>query len=460
MPARIRPEGAPDNRLALLDHAFFSWQRATGEKVAIQLVWVYEHPLDFEALRRFHHNLGYGLLGRRVERSPVPFFRHRWVLDRGPSDIDFAERARPRAEVSDWADERAQVPTDPELGPGWHLGVQHFTDGSTAVSLVVSHYLVDGLGLSVAVIEALLGHTRDLGLPPPGSRTRLRAVLHDARDTARDAREIGRTVGAGLRMAPRYWRNRAPSRASSAELPGGDGHNERGADEEVVVPAITIHVDLNDWDARAKALGGTRNTLVAAVAVKLADRIGRRRASDGAVTLQLPISERTEGDTRANAMAIARASIDPTHVTKDLRDVRTAVKDALSTLRDTPDPARQFLWLAPFRAGWAMRRAADAALADPDRPVFCSNLGDHGSILFRLDGTEAEYGTARAVWHHTTRQWLERTGGLMRLQAWRTRGTTGITVLAYEPGAINTKAALRELAADTLADFELTGDID
>jgi hypothetical protein len=35
-----------------------------------------------------------------------------------------------------------------------------------------------------------------------------------------------------------------------------------------------------------------------------------------------------------------------------------------------------------------------------------------------------------------------------------------ITVLAYQPGAQNTKPALRELAARTLAEFDLTGKID
>lgn len=454
-------DAQPDNRLALLDQAFYTWQRATGEKVAIQLVWVYEHEIDFDAVRRFHHLLGYGLLGRRVERSPVPFFRHRWVVDRGSSHIDFAERARPRAELSDWVDERAQVPTDPELGPGWHLAVQPFEDGSTAVTLVASHCVVDGLGLAAAVIDALSGNKRDLGLPPFGSRKPLRAALRDARDTARDSPEIGRAVVAGFRQAPRYWRDRAGSPASlPAVRPRTDEVYGEGDAEAVVVPTVTIHIDVDDWDARAKAIGGTRTALVAGFTVRFADRLGRRRASDGAVTLQLPISERTEGDTRANAMAIARVSIDPTPVTTDLRDVRVAVKQALSRLPETPDPARQFLWLAPFRPGWALRRAAEAALADPDLPVFCSNLGNWGSLLCRLDGTEAEYHTARATWHHTTRRWLERTGGLMRLQAWRISGKTGISVVAYQPGAVNTKPALRELAAAVMADFELTGKIE
>ena len=177
-------DARPDNRLAFTDQALFRSHRVTGQNEIMQAVWIYEHPVDFDGLKRVHHNLGYGLLGRRIERSPLPFARHRWVLDRGPSDIDIAECARPRAEVSDWADERSQLPIDPEWGPGWHLGVLPLTDGSTAVSLVVSHYLVDGIGLFVALFDASLGNTRDLGYPPPRSRTRLRAVAQDARQTA------------------------------------------------------------------------------------------------------------------------------------------------------------------------------------------------------------------------------------------------------------------------------------
>ena len=247
-------------------------------------------PIDFDGLRRFHHNLGYGLLGRRIERSPLPFARHRWVSDRGPSDIDIAECARPRAELSDWADERSQLPIDPEWGPGWHLGVLPLTDGSTAVSLVISHYLIDGLGLVVTLVDALLGNTRDLGYPPPRSRTRLRAVVQDARQTAQDAPEVARALVAAAKLARRRRHDIARSPASRpVAVGGGDG------DDVVVVPGITIYIDLDDWDARAKALGGTSNTLVAGLAAKLGERMGRRRAGDGAVTLQLPISEPHRG---------------------------------------------------------------------------------------------------------------------------------------------------------------------
>ena len=128
------------------------------------------------------------------------------------------------------------------------------------------------------------------------------------------------------------WPERPVRRQDTARSPasrpvalrGGDG------DDAVVVPAVAIHIDLDDWDARAKALGGTSKTLIAGLAAKLGERMGRRRAGDGVVTLHLPISDRAEGDTRANAMSIASVSVDPTRVTTDLRDVRAAIKQALS----------------------------------------------------------------------------------------------------------------------------------
>ncbi|MDT5357567.1 MAG: hypothetical protein QOJ56_6099 [Mycobacterium sp.] len=444
----------PDNRLAFVDHGLFTQHHAVGRNLVIQCVWVYEHPIDFDGVRRFHHNLGRGLLGRRIERSPLPFARHHWVLDRGPSDIDIDESARPRAELSDWADERAQLPIDPERGPGWHLGVLPLTDGSTAVSLVLSHYLIDGLGLVLVLIDAVMGNTRDLGYPPPRSRTRLRAVAQDARQTARDAPEVARALGVAVKQARRQRQRAAQSPASRpAALRGGDG------DEPIVVPGITIAIDVADWDARANALGGTTNTLGAGFAAKLGELLGRRRAGDGAVTLQLPLSERTEGDARANAMAFARVSLDPTRVTKDLRDARSAIKQALRTLGETPDDSSQVAWLALFAPKRAFRRMDDATVADPDSPVFYSNLGDVGSVVNRLDGTAAEYATARVTAQVETRRWLERMGGQMIVQSLRLPDSFVISVNAYQPGAENTKPALRELAAHTLAEFDLTGEI-
>ncbi|OBF83051.1 hypothetical protein A5791_03490 [Mycobacterium sp. 852002-51163_SCH5372311] len=464
-------DARPDNRLALLDQAFFKGQRTTGQKQVMQIIWLYEHPLDFDGLRRFHHNLAQNeMLARRIERSPLPFARHRWVSDQNPLGIDIAESARPRAELSDWADERSQIPTDPESGPGWHLGVLPLTDGSTAVTLVVSHFLIDGIGLALVMAEAMLGTTRNLGLPPPNSRTRLRALAQDARQTAREVPEAARALAtvaklanhhrrelvAAAKEARRYRHDIARSPASRPVALGG-----RNGDEAVIVPSITIHVDLDDWDARANALGGTSNALAAGLAAKLGERMGRKRASDGTITLQLPFSDRAEGDTRGNAMSFAYVSVDPTRVTTDLHDVRAAVKEALGAVRETSDASSPLLWLNQFAPKRASKWLADVtAIGDTDLPVFCSNFGDVGAVLRRLDGTDAEYNTARAIGQGVTRQWLEQTGGQMRLQSWRIGGKIAMTVLAYQAGAENTKARLRDLAAQTLAEFGLTGQID
>ena len=441
----------PDNRLAVVDHGLFTQHQAIGRNLVIQCMWVYEHAVDFDQVKRFHHNLGHGLLGRRIERSPLPFARHRWVMDWHSPDIDIAEFTRPRAELSDWADERTLVPIDAERGPGWNMAVVSLTDGSTAVSLVLSHYLLDGLGLVIALVDGIVGNTRHLGYPPPRARPRLRAIAQDARQTARDTPEVGRAIRVAQRLARSNRETTAPSPAPPPVA---------SPDESIIVPGITIRVDLADWDARAKALGGASSTLGAAFVAKLGDRLGRRRASDGAVTLQLPVNERTEGDTRANAMSFARVSLDPTLLTKDLGDARSAIKQALQALREAPDDSLQVAWLVSFTPKRALKRMDDATVADPDFPVFYSNLGDVGSVVNRLDGTDAEYATARVTAQHETRQWLERMGGQMTVQSLRISDGFVISVNAYQPGAENTKPALRELAAQTLAEFDLTGKIE
>jgi hypothetical protein len=443
----------PDNRLSFTDQLLFLGQRATGQELVMQCVWVYEHAVDFDGLRRFHRNFGYGLYGRLIERSPLPFGRHRWVSSLGPpSDVDIAECARPRAELSDWVDERAQLPIDPECGPGWHLGVLPLTDGSTAVSLVMSHCLSDGLGALQTIVDAVKGNRRDFGYPPARSRTRLRAVVSDLRQTARGAPEVARTLAVAAQQA---FRRRHEITGSGASRPiQGDG------DDNVVMPAITIYIDLDDWDACANSLGGTSHSLVAGFTARLSDRMGRRRADDGAVILHLPISDRTPDDTRANAASIAIVTVDPTRVTTDLSGARVAIKEALKTLKETPDETLQLLPLTPFIPKRAVKRGSDVVFGFADLPVSCSNLGDVDPVVARADGTDAEYVMLRGVDRHVPRHVLERRGGLLTVLAGRIGGKISITVVAYQPGAQNSKPHLRELAADTLAEFGLTGLID
>ena len=444
-------DAPPDNRLAFTDQMSFLLLRATGQGPVVQCVWVYERAIDFDALRRFHRNLGLGLLGRRIERSPLPFARHRWVSCRVSSDIDIAEHARPRSELSAWAGERGQVPVNPEFGPSWHLGVAPFTDGSTAVSLVASHSVVDGLGLCLAIADAVRGNTRDLGYPPPRSRKRLRAVVQDAYQTAQGAPEVARTLVTAAQLGRRRGSDIARSRASRpiATQPGDANYG-------VVAPAITIYVDLVAWDARAKALGGRSNSLFAGFAAKFAERSGCRGAGDGAVAISFPVSERTEDDTRANALSFVSISADPAQVTTDLRDIRGAISQALQTLRETPEELLQLLPLVPLTPKRVVRRLSDVAYGYTD--VGCSNMGDIDPAVGRPDGTDAGHVFIRAVRQRVTRRSLERPRGILFVSG-RIGGRIFITVVAYQLGK-DSKRDLRELAADTLAEFDLTGAID
>ena len=65
------------NLLDLYDQSYFSFERAAGVTCVLQCVWVYDRAIDIDGLRRFHHHLRQGRLSRRIERSPLPFGRHR-----------------------------------------------------------------------------------------------------------------------------------------------------------------------------------------------------------------------------------------------------------------------------------------------------------------------------------------------------------------------------------------------
>lgn len=154
------------NVLDLADQALFLGERATGTTSLVQCIWVYDRPVDIDGLKRFHHHLGRGRLARRIERSPLPFGRHRWVSPGEPPRLEIVATPRPREEFDDWCTEQASRRPDAEHGPGWHLAVLPFTDGGAAVSLVITHCLSDGVGLCEA----------DVTLGPSAIDTDLREI--------------------------------------------------------------------------------------------------------------------------------------------------------------------------------------------------------------------------------------------------------------------------------------------
>ncbi|MGI9124105.1 MAG: hypothetical protein ACR2JM_05060 [Mycobacterium sp.] len=443
-----------DNVLPYPDQALFLALRGAGQEAVMQVLWIYEHPLDLDGLRRFHENFSRGVLARRIEPSPLPFGRHRWVASGPPPEIDICDRPRDRGDLHTWADEQVDLPLDPQWGPGWRLGVQPFTDGSTAVSLVVSHCIADGGAVVIAVMHAIMGMHRQLGYPEPRSRTRLRALGADLRQFGRDLPEIGRTLRKGIKVALAR-RKEITSRPKSA-LPA-----VAGGGEVAHVPSVSVFVDSAQWDQRAGSLGGNSFSLVAGYAGKVAQHLNRTRKADGMATLIIPVDEREDfSDAAGNVVALANVSFDPARVTEDLTEARTAIREALKKARAVPDEMIELLPLIPFLPKRAIAPMADAALGfSADLPVSCSNMGDLPPDCLRVDGTPAEYLTFRGVDRRVLRETLERRSGLLTVASGRVSGRIINTIISYQPGGDNSQEHLREVALQSLTDFGLSGEV-
>jgi hypothetical protein len=436
-----------------MDQASFLALRALGHGALLQSIWIYNRPVNVDGLRRFNRGLGYGLLGRRVERSPLPFARDRWVAHREAEDIEIAETPRPRVDLTAWLFERACLPLDPEYGPCWHIGVLPFEDGGTVVCLTVSHTLVDGRGIVQAIADAAGDRTRNPGYPDPGSRAYRQALLEDAWQTIASAPELARAVAATVRIGRRQRKEVAASIASAPPSP-----RTEDKDNPVVVPSLTAYVDLAEWNERAKGLGGNSLFLLAGFAARLGVRMGRVRA-DGSVTLSFPMSDRTENDTRGNALVFLFAPVDPTRLSSDLREIRVKIRQALAGLSATSGEMLGPLPLTSFTPKWVARKAVGMGLGAASLPIGCSYVGDLHPQANRADGTDADYMHGRLIEPGISKRTLERIGGQLFVVSGRVHGKTWIVVSAYLTGRTNSQVALREDLSRTFAEFNLTAEI-
>jgi diacylglycerol O-acyltransferase / wax synthase len=442
------------NVLGLFDQAFFTGERVTGATGLLQCVWVYDRAIDLDGLRRFHHHLQQGRLSRRIERSPLPFARYRWVAGGGQTDLEIVETPRPREEFDAWLREQAGTPLDAEHGPEWHLAVLPFTDGGAGVSLLISHCLTDGVGLCAALADAAHGRHDPINWPAAGSRPRWRAIREDTRQTARDMPAIGRAVVAAARMARRSVGGRS---GSTAALPSTPPSAFVGVDEPITMPTAMTFVDADAWDARARSLGGTSNSLLTAVAARMAQRAGRV-AADGSVTVGMPVNERTADDTRANAVANVDFTVDPAVATTDLREIRSATKQAIIGRDENPDERWVLLPLVPLIPQRLLKRMAGVA-AGSATGVVASNISEVPQGVYRPDGTEADSFVVKSNCPGMTKSLMHRTGGMMAVCSGRVGRQLFVSVVAYQPGASNSDADLQRNLAAVLSDFSLTGSV-
>ncbi|OBF00166.1 hypothetical protein, partial [Mycobacterium sp. 852002-10029_SCH5224772] len=353
--------------LDLADQTLFLGERATGATSLLQCVWVYDRGVDIGGLREFHRHLGRGRLSRRVERSALPFGRHRWVTTGERRALEIVATPRPPEDVDAWLHVQANKRLDAEHGPGWHLATLPLSDGGAVVSLVTTHCLTDGVGLCEAIADAACGRDDEIRWPVAGSRRRWRALREDARQTTHDTGDVGRAIGAAIRMLRQ-------GRDGVAAAPRGKRPAPATApDDRITLPMETIFVGADEWDARANALGGTSNALLAGLAAHLAQRVGRV-AADGSVNVGMPVNERAPGDTRANAVTNVDVTLGPAAITTDLREIRAAIKQALVRHHDVPDERWALLPLVPLIPKPVFRRLLSVVTGGA-ATVVSSNLG-------------------------------------------------------------------------------------
>ncbi len=447
-----------DNTLAYLDQVFFLSQGALGHGVIVQMTWIYDRDVDSEGLRRFKENLARGHLGRRVEPSPLPFGRHRWIAWPGPAGVEVAPTPRPRSTIPAWLDEQAAVPIDPELRP-WRLAVQPVTEGGAAVTLVVSHNIADGVGLLKAVADAVKGVTSDPGFPAAATRTTTEALLEDSREVARALPDMARAV-ASLSGAARdlsNWGSNSPTAGRSARRRARRAELRR----PVHLHSVTVHIDERLWDERAEALGGTATSLLLGIGARLGEALGWAD-DDGSVTLVMPVSERTgDDDNRGNALTGVRLSVNPKSVTSDLTEVRSGVKRALAALGDEPIAIGGPLPLTPLIPRFVARQVEVKSLRNPI--ISCSNLGTLDPAVNRPDGTDAEWFAIRGLWNRLNCRGkpVQRAGGILfPLEIGRVNGSVFFCACYANTDPDFAPGGLRGVVERILADFGLTGAVE
>ena len=446
-----------DNTLAYLDQVFFLSQRALGHGPVVQMTWIYDHDVDREGLRRFLRNLARGYLGRRVEPSPLPFGRHRWITWPGPADIEVSPKIIPRQMIPAWIDEQAAVPIDPEMRP-WRMAMQPISGGGAAVTLVVSHNVADGVGLLNAVAAAVRGESTDLGYRDTTARSKTVALVEDARELLRTVPDMARAVATLSRAArdlPRWSSTSRPTRRTSRRPAG-----RAALHQPVVLHSVTAHIDGRLWDQRAESLGGTSTSLFLGIAARLGAALGWAD-DDGTVNLVMPVSERTGDDTRGNALTGVTLGVNPQTVTTDLTEIRAGVKQALSALSEEPITIGGPLPLTPLIPKVVARRVEIKALQN--RIISCSTLGELDPAVNRPDGTDAEWYAIRGVWNTLSCRGrpIQRSGGLLfPLETGRVNGTVFVSVCFASADPDFAPGRLRYSVSRILADFGLTGTVE
>ena len=247
--------------------------------------------------------------------------------------------ARPREEFGAWLREQTDTPLDYEHGPAWHLAVLPFTDGGTGLSLVISHGLTDGVGLTPRWPTPPPAVTiRSAGRPPDHDAGGVRCARTPARLLATHPPSAGRSPPA------RGWPGSARREAAACT---SESAPFSAPNEQIDIPAATVFIDIDEWDASP---GTRRNQQLAAGRIRREicttgrPRHGRRRDGHLVDACQRTLRWRHQGQCGGQRRPDGRSD------EGDRRPPRGPRRGQAALIRaqDVPDERFALLPLVPF----------------------------------------------------------------------------------------------------------------
>lgn len=446
-------------RLALLDQLAFELFRATGRRQLMQCIWIYDRDVNLPAISQTYKRLADLAFNRLIEPSPLPLGRPRWVKP----DVELAplcvpDTTLPRSQLISWANRAANEPNDPVHGPAWGMAIQRFDDGSTAVSLVASHLVIDGMGS----VKAIAAATNGANVPNFYSKKRARSWLEGcASDAWQILADTPRTMVALANIAIATRKGAAPIK-KSVNKPTNNATVLKP--DCVQLPTAAVTISAPAWEACAKRLKGQDNTLLLAVVARLAYHMGRCHYSDGTVSLLIPIDTR-QGltDERALAIEFQTIRIEPKGLERGLGSLNAPFKELLRAAKKKQEaPLASLLPAITWLPSRFSATLVNNLFAYGDKlPVSCSNLGRLPLEFGRIDGTPCNCILTRAVDVNVSRSDLERSHGHMVVVASRYDETISLCVEALQLSPKQTTTDdLRMMIERTLIEFGLDAAIE
>ena len=443
-------EATVSNVMCYMDQASFVGLRALGRGPIINFTWIYTSKLDHKAVEQFNLRRAKGLLGRLIQRSPLPWGRHRWVACPVPAPIIWSAESISKKQLSVWRNKLSNLPVDPEFGPAWRLVVQTFREGGYAMALLVSHTIADGEATCQAIKEALSDNLNEFNYPSPQIRWSPKHIFRDSRESIRAMRDIWQSF---KKLVSLPFKAAIPSWTIALPEPLRRSHE---ADCPIHFPLIQTVIDAQWFEARASRLGVTGTTLLAAFVTRLAYRIGRINDA-GKVKLVIPVSDRKPNDRRGNALQSVTVMADPETCHKDPRKLQRNIKSAYAVLLKHGDDMLRMLPMVPFVPTFLARHLEPLALGT-GLPVGCSLLGELPSELKSPCG-KAEF-LQISLLERLTHTEIERRRGKLYMLGYRIDGQQVITLTGYAPSHFNTCDEFAGLARHALEDLEIDGHFD